>query len=150
MTDHSCIVRDDRSKTAIDFNGSSSKTIQDAPRSVQPSWLAAWKIQFCKVRNALLVFWDTLWDLHEIASNGCKCLHIQNTEGEYAYSVRQKAEEDYGRPDPREVQHTPAFLNFFLTSDSSVFFQRKVNSKTNVFWGNFRTNKIATKTSGEC
>ena len=45
-----------------------------------------------------------------------------------------------------KIEETPSFLNLLWTSDEDHFhLDRKVNSKTNVFWGSSRPNKIATK-----
>ena len=45
-----------------------------------------------------------------------------------------------------KVQEKPTFLNLFWTSDEAHFYlEGKVNSKTNVFWGTARPNKVATK-----
>ena len=45
-----------------------------------------------------------------------------------------------------KIEETPSFLNLFWTSDEAHFhLDGKANSKTNVFWGSSRPNKIATK-----
>ena len=45
-----------------------------------------------------------------------------------------------------KIEGTPSFLNLLWTSDEAHFhLDEKVNSKTNVFWGSSRPNKVATK-----
>ena len=45
-----------------------------------------------------------------------------------------------------KIEETPSFLNLLWTSDEAHFhLDRKVNSKTNVFWGSSRPNEVATK-----
>ena len=45
-----------------------------------------------------------------------------------------------------KIEETPSFLNLLWTSDEAHFhLDGKANSKTNVFWGSSRPNKVATK-----
>ena len=45
-----------------------------------------------------------------------------------------------------KIEETPSFLNLLWTSDKAHFhLDGKANSKTNIFWGSSRPNKVATK-----
>ena len=45
-----------------------------------------------------------------------------------------------------KIEKTPSFLNLLWTSDEAHFhLDGKANSKTNLFWGSSRPNKVATK-----